>query len=571
MNENLKENAILTLLEWGKIKLLRPHLEDYLKDIELEYGSIIQSDENIKVIVDTAVVETEQMIKEARRVLSDRALITADEGDEIFYQSQEALDAFDRINFLYTAIKEFLKPSEHSIAVQALEKLDKMMGEVLSWLDDSNWSSLRLTTINSYRKELLEKIPQEQRYLFPWYEVFVEYDEDIIEVLIQNYDCLLEKDKCDRLPQILQDNLRELLFEITKDEELLSTIKERHVLHKKILEAVSLRSSLALLHLSEKKAIDFPVSDIVASKGMVRLSRILIQNAIQTISNEAEKIYWLYLSAFCGPDLTDRQRLELLDFVERKIKDINVQSIDTQIALILNPLKQWLEGRDNDEWLTKFSYERWNGMLEGEARKIAQTEYEIDEAVEQFWSKIQELKRQPIWLSELIESIIAALRPTPTMEALSVPTRGEEEAEIETVSLRKNNLKITVYPNAIGEYPLLPTPALIADSDDALLYSYLYNYIARIKQIYCGGILIKEDEKEELSIVELGATRKQFHKVQEGTYQKALIGISSHRDQVEQFIEQSISFMKEEENIQKVVKSLNMILVIFSFEKRMTP
>jgi hypothetical protein len=558
-NSNNIDNAILAFTEWGKIKLLKPTLESYLKDIKSDYNSsITKCGKDIKEVINTAVEETKQKVEEAKKLLSSREFITSIEGDEIWYEAKEALTAFDRVNFLNKAIAELI---EDPIKKDALKQLDNIMMNTLSWFDDSNWSPLRLTILNNYRKEILEKIPEEQRYLFPWYEVFVEYDEDIIEVLIQNYDCLLGKEKDERVPQILQDNLREILFEITKDDELLSTIKERYVLHKKILEVYSQRNSLTLWRLSEKAALDYPVTGEVAKIGLVRLSTRLIQTTLQKISSRAEKIYWMFLSAFCGPDLDDKQRLQLLDIVEKKIININVQNINGEIVKILSPLKQWFEGRDNDNWLASSAYTTWNKMLQEEAKKVEIREFETDEKVEHFWQAIESLKNKWTWIENLKE-FIPKLQPSPVLRYVPVETRDEEREESEK-TFEKNTLEITACPDNQGNYPILPQPGLVC-SGDINLYNYeVYSLIATSERIYCGGVLIKEEEKEILYTVELSATKKQFYLIKEEGYQKAIIGLSDDRNLVEQFV----SIMSSEEpDLQNIKdKTLNLILIIISF------
>lgn len=558
---NYIANAIFALIEWGKIRLLRPDLEEYLKDVQSDFNIFVEkSGKNIAEIIHGAIEETELMVEEAKKVLSSREFIGTAEGEEIWYKAKDALNAFDRVIFLNKAITELINDF---VKEEAIKHLDNIMLDIFFWFDDSEWSALRLTAINNYRKEILKKIPEEHRYLFPWYEVFVEYGEDLIEVLIQNYNDILEG-KIENLPITLQNNLGEVLFELFKDEELLFTIKQQHILHKKILEVYSQRNSLTLWRLSEKAALDYHISTEVANIGLIRISTHIIQTALQKMSSEAEKVYWMFLSAFCGPDLDDNQRLQLLDVVEKKIGNINVQNINGEVGRVLALLKQWFEGKNNDMWLVSAAYETWNKMLQEEAKKFGAREFETDEEVEAFWQALESLKNKIIWnVGSLIDLLASKFWPSPTIKYRPAETMDEEKEKSLQI-FQKNPLKITVYPDDQGNYAILPPPGLVY-SDNLDHYKDLYKLIATSSGIYCGGLLIKEKGKEILPLVELNVTTKQFYWVKDNEY-TAIIGFSDDINLIEKFVSIISSEKLDLQTIED--KTLNLLLLIISFETR---
>ncbi len=72
-------------------------------------------------------------------------------------------------------------------------------------------------------------------------------------------------------------------------------------------------------------------------------------------------------TAFCGPDLTDEQRLKAFSWVEQNLKKVTVSEINTAANQILNALRKWINGEIGDNVLTETLFTLWIDGLKFEA------------------------------------------------------------------------------------------------------------------------------------------------------------------------------------------------------------
>ncbi|MEW6417933.1 MAG: type III-E CRISPR-associated protein Csx30 [Nitrospirota bacterium] len=592
------KEALSILKEWGMIHLIQPENNSYLQLLIHEYGEIIKAEISQEEINNALLEEIQNMTKAAKEILSDKGLITALEGDEIWEKAENALTAFDGIVFLKEAMLHYLKNSVNA------EILSEDIKEIQIWLLDSEWSPLRLTVLNDLRRNLLERVPDDKKHLFPWYEIFSDYDTNTINILIEKFNLLSDVKKWDGFPEEMQERLPDILDELEKDKVLLQTIKDRYIFQKNLFSALAKKSAFALFWISEENAINYPVDDKVAIAGFLRVSTNLIKKASASLSCEAERIFWLFLSAFCGPELSNAQRMELFKIVEKNINTINITTLSEEKIKVLSLLKEWFNSENvTDTKISEYSFKTWNNLLLT-ALPEKLTEEVYDEKPEKFREAITYLKdlqiKEPKKLAELLEFLwrkaykvflkpeggIDADRireepvfygPTDTMinafktrylsdapglYAEHVRESGEPSETFERVfyNLQNNPIEIRIKPDDNNYYLILPPLRYVENND---LYSNFINEFVNLsEELYCGYSLIPKAGEEAIfkNITFKPVTGITFEKIEKDKYEKAIIAISGDENMVKE-IENVLQTSKDIE----ITTKLNIAVIICIF------
>ena len=122
-----------------------------------------------------------------------------------------------------------------TLSPESERSLDEMLGsieEMLAAIGDSPCLA-RLIPLNAIRRELLEAIPEGNRYLLPWLALHTEYSPDSLERIIQSWDQLWSKtanreDASDLIP---------VLHALQPDPALLDHLKSEAAFHRSVLSA----------------------------------------------------------------------------------------------------------------------------------------------------------------------------------------------------------------------------------------------------------------------------------------------------------------------------------------------
>lgn len=557
-----QENLLNAILEWGKTHILTPVFTQDLKEIE-DYCQTVFSQIDLKSFLSELTRETDDRVNSAIKTLSDPKLIIATETDDLWHDAEKSFLVFDRVNYLIETTYHLIAPYNKSLSEEVMSKLDDIMSRIISWLEDGEFSPLRLTVINSIRRGYVNLIPEDERYQFPWYEIYSDYDENIIRVIIEHFDDLTSRDKKGQIPKELKTYLPEISYELKRDKELLSIINQEFVLHRSLLETVSKRSALTLWHLGDEAALDYILPEEVEKAGVVRVSISLLKKV--KLSTKTEKLYWAFLVAFCGPGLKNEQRLQLLDEVERMIGKIDTEDLVGDMAKILVPLKRWHDEKLQDDWLTQICFTHWLELLEKEA--VAMPEMECDEDPNRLWEVLKSIVSFPDLIPDLILVVLKWTReriisPKVELGAVPVPEMGDKkDRKTIKIETKTNPINLSIRPNDKGEYPILPAPKFCVGGNIETYETSLWNEISKITGVYWGGVAITEDDESE-KFTPQPIDRRIFHRISGKGYQKAIIGISSDEDQLERFIQKlTEAEPKIDETFDKI------ILLIISLER----
>lgn len=563
MVNSIRNREVLNLLlEWGKTHLLTPEFSRHLKDLEEEYRALTQG-VDVNGLLSNLLGEMESEIDNTIKVLSAPELITVVEDDDIYLKAEESFITLDRCIYFMEAVYYLIAKDTSGGYQGVLNGIDRMISKIITWLEDSNFSPLRLTVFNELRRAYLTHIPEEKRYLFPWYERASDLPDNTLRGIVENYNNLVSG-KETVIPEELKPYHMEILYELKRDKELNTMLREEHTLHRALMEIAKEKSSINLWFFAEDMAFDYVIPEKIDRRGVVRVSTELIGKIMKNsrlfiFIEKPVKAYYLFLSAFCGPSLTNAQRLELFDKVETLIKEIGEDDLDRSEnaqATLLRRLKRWYDG-DNTElpYLGNTAFNQWESLLIKIAETMEETEFDSDP--EEFWQILIRLAKMPEVPSIVVVVLNRihrwkeknVLNPQPVLSGVQLRMGITTELSINT-----NPISIFILPSSEQRYQLLPEPDSVSAPDEHRReYTHLWDGInPRIRGgIYAGGIILKDEKKEMISVQEL--TKREFYLV-EGNFLEIFLGISDDKNQLRHFVKKLYEDREiEERHLDRVV------------------
>lgn len=544
------------ILDWGKTYLLTPEAKPYLSEIG-DYCKICLESSEIERFLPDLTKDIKMQVESAIITFSNPELIFATEEDNIWYEAQEAFIVFDRINYLSEGIHYLKTLHKTALLEKIMKDCNEIMSGILEWLEDGNFSPLRLTVLNDIRRKYLARIPENNHYLFPWYEIYSDLDENILRIIMENL-AVFQNIKEENVPEALESYMGEISYELNRDKELYSMLKRHFVLHKSFIKSFSKRSAITLWRLGEKAALDYIVPQCVEEAGLIRVSDKVIGDV--DFSTKTNDLFWTFMSSFCGPGLNEKQRVTLLGRVEKMLKNVKAEDITGVNSEVLKPLKLWFDGKCEDSQLVNISFTTWNNMLQKKVESEEMPLREVDENPGKLWNTINEkisstakitplYDRQPVICEPKIaiyssyaksaseasekpsvtDSPIVTLHSNYAMAASETATQQMQE-----LRLYKNPISFSLKPDTNGEYPVLPiNNVLSCDAPDD--YQKVWEYLELAKDNYWGGYAITRDNKPEVLTVQ--QVERRIFKHLESKYKKAFIGISPKKPGIEAFIQ----------------------------------
>lgn len=544
MNDEITINL---LLEWGKANLLSPLIKSYLKHIEEEFEDIVGEIDIDKVLLGGMKLIDNQ-VDSSINILSSPDLITATDEDDIWYEAQDAFLKFDSINYLFEAVNYIIQPKNENLAVQVNAALDEIMKKIIAWIEDSDFSPLRLTVLNSFRNKYLEAIPENKRYLFPWYELFADLDEEVLESITEYFDVIFDKKALSSV----------VLNELKRDKELFSILSREHTLGEKIKEAASKRTALTLWRLGDVSAVDYSLAQEIENAGLIRTSVSLLTKKLKSLRGIEEKLELEFLSAFCGPGLNDVQRIQVLKKVLSEVAHVTFDTEDNK-APILYGLNQWLgEGLLGDKWIVNASFNGWLSLLKEEAKLLKAGNEDISPS--EFWRTLQQLMDKDIntawklsWnkVEAFLENIFSPQILAPVRSPMSTSTTAQEPLSLKLAQ----HIKITLEANQEQQYNILPKPNSkeIKFCNSMEEYEKLYAFIEKTKT-YCAGVAKKDgDEIDRLEVKQINRSYNIYAIDKQKKYRSVIIGISSDEEILKQGVEALLTEGKEKVLQSKIV------------------
>lgn len=388
MEEYLYSPLIDTLLEWGKTKLLFPDYKEYLSLLEEGVRAFSPEDigNELPIGVNTICAEAESGME----TISKSDLILATPVDSIWPEAENGFLAFDRLVFLREAL-EYSTWSNEDVSDTTktyVKQVDEGLQKVSDWLFAGvEFSTLRLAALNEFRRKRLKDIPKGKEDLFLWYHLFTE-DEAPLDWLIENFNLLQEETAPETLPEGIHLPVELYMAELRHDKILARVLEEEHRLFRDIQQAVVSSLALRLFTVSDLASITYTLPPEIEAPGLSATASHVISSAPRR--TPADRLALVLQTAFCGPDLTDEQRLEAFSWVEQNLKKVTVSEINTAANQILNALRKWINGEIGDNVLTETLFTLWIDGLKFEA-ELATADHADGKAI---WNFVEGIMKE---------------------------------------------------------------------------------------------------------------------------------------------------------------------------------
>lgn len=371
--------SVLDVLpNWGRAHLFEPEDAATLAELAAQWEELIGEADGLTSLAADLQILTGQVQQALEVLQSPQAL---KDMTEYTWQVQAAMEALDYVVFLSEAL-EYL-PSAGSLPEGLREGAEALLRRVTV---DHEPSGLRLIPLNDWRRQVLERIPANRQYLFPWYASWADVPSDTLELVIEEWTNL-SQGYLD-LEGLEEGTLSHLLAELRTDQDLLDHLRKEASLAELIPRAVEQSVALRLFSLGSKQGALTAVPETVRKAGLAACASRAIKGRLRS---EADRMERLFRAAFCGPFLTDGQRIELLSEVEKSIKTIDPSSLGPGSDLAL--LHRWSQGKMKDEMLATTVFNRWTEDLRAASKALGETT--VEEA-SRFWDAVHAVREQPL-------------------------------------------------------------------------------------------------------------------------------------------------------------------------------
>ena len=522
-----KEQDLNLILEWGKTKLLSPHLIKFCGELEKCCKPLLELGETqlCKFLSET-IKELKMEIESAITSLSDIKLATSTKRNEAFWDvAKSGFEVFNEVNYLtkalHSLIHGYIDEGDYS---KIVKELYAIYSRITEWMEEGNFSPLRFVVLNEMRRTRLSQIPEEERYQFPWYEIYSEYPDDTVELITKDLENYLSE-SWDKLKETVPpEYLCEASYELKRDDKLFSAINHKAQDAAFLTTFLEEPSSFRLVSIghSVNENIDYPLPDIVAEIGVKKI-RDKVMKETEYLS-EADALLLEFLNAFCGPGLGEDERLKCLSRVEEKIDGIDTEGVSNEEDKdVLRNLQLWFRGECDDSQMANSAFKSWFDKME----KIA---IEVDD--ESFSDHLNELLIEVPGLEDFCKGYVAQelQLESPLSMSQDEPLAPTQKIEL---SIKQNPIFVSLNIDRGGSSYIMPSSDSVSASDD---YNKLWNHLDSVEGWYWGGACFAEGNKKE--IFSIKSIANPFLGEIEGHkgYRFAVIGLSNNREDLEIFV-----------------------------------
>jgi hypothetical protein len=319
----------------------------YITKLTLEWQSYLKNDDHPKDL-DDGLREMEKVVSHTLALLTGPMTLTL----------QRDMD--EEIGPLFQVLDQAVLLSEY-LSQGLCPELDRRLAQKIYDIKDSIVLNdpvpyQRLIPINEWRQELRDELPDLVAPLLPWYEWFTDLDEMTLSDIVDNIKSL-EKEDFTAFGN--NAGIIENLFKAIKaDKTFYNELKAQAWAQEKMALFLATSQKYALFYLMER-TLD------LAGEMNEKVMNIGFQAvAVQAISDkpmfkEYQRIELLFLAAFCGPDLNDKERLSLFGKIEKALPDLTGAPEET----LAYALSQWHTGKLAGPALAKKTLQLWESDL----------------------------------------------------------------------------------------------------------------------------------------------------------------------------------------------------------------
>lgn len=150
----------------------------------------------------------------------------------------------------------------------------------------------------------------------------------------------------------------------------------------------------------------------------------------------------------------------------------------------------------------------------------------------------------------------------PPLRYVWLSKEAETTTEPICLEIKKKLISLSIKPNSEGLYSILPYPDELLLCNDAGDYRNLWRFVGNTEN-YWGGCMLTGDCTPEIFSAQQ-IKKRIFHEVESNKYKTAIIGISSKKEEIEEFVcrLQECSTLPEK----RFEKLLNIVVLIISLE-----
>ena len=371
--------ALDILLSWGQIHLFHPEDVSSLNELKEQWDALVREIE-AESSLRAGLERLEEEVKKSLALLHGKQTVDVyvDDGREV----RGAIEILDQVVVLSEALEHFT--GANTLPEDFKRKSDDLLSLVTI---DNPPSGLRLIPLNDWRRKVLMRIPLSNRYLFPWYGSWADVPANTLDRLVDEWDSVTHGGM-DAIG-IDQGTLNALLAELETDEDLLSRIRKDAHLAELIPQAIGESLALRLFALSTESAAEVEAPEPVEDRGLVACACKVV--ADPPLTSEIDRLERLFRAAFCGPVLTDNQRIELFSLLEDTLKKLDYASLD--LPSILKRLDLWSKGFLRDQDFAKEVFDQWILDLNRAAEQI---DIPIPDEALDFYATLTSLRSLPI-------------------------------------------------------------------------------------------------------------------------------------------------------------------------------
>jgi hypothetical protein len=319
----------------------------YITNLNLEWQSYLKNDNHRKDL-DDGLREMEQVVSHTLSLLTGPMTLTlqSDMDEEI----GPLLQVLDQSVLLSEYLSQGNCPE---LEMRLAQKIYEIADSVV--LNDPI-PYHRLIPINEWRQEIRDELPDMIAPLLPWYDWFTDLDEMTLSDIVDNINSLEKKDFT-----AFGNNagIIENLFKAIKaDKAFYNELKAQAWAQEKNALFLATSQKYALFYLMERTLnLAGEMNEKVMNIGFQAV-------AVQAISDkpmfkEYQRIELLFLAAFCGPDLDDKERLSLFGKIEKALPDLTGAPEET----LAYALSQWHTGKLAGHDLAEKTLKLWESDL----------------------------------------------------------------------------------------------------------------------------------------------------------------------------------------------------------------
>lgn len=348
LEEFIYSSSVDTLLTWGRTHLLAPEDSETLQQMETLSEALSQA-ETLSENLAAGLAALSENADEALKFFELHPYI--DENSQAAAEVATACEILDHVVFLAEAIDAF--PTRTTFPVGFCRGVKQLLENVTVYKAPS---APRLIPINHWRREMAALIPEEHRYLFPWYGHWNDVPPETLALLIDQWQAVTDNaiEGLALDPEILEP----LLIDLTADRDLLAHIRRHVRMEELIPKAIESSLALRLFITSEKEAANYAVPASVETRGLGACALRLIENRLKKRATEVDNLEAMFMTAFCAPFLTDQTRITLFSRIEADLHRMDRLSLPP--GGMLAGLVEWADDkRLSGKELAKEAFNRW--------------------------------------------------------------------------------------------------------------------------------------------------------------------------------------------------------------------